>query len=71
MYPQPPIPIVTDNECAVGLANGELKIKMEKYYDATVKFRWDIEKSYDRHTEEIMHKLHLEESRLQDIEIKH
>ena len=29
-YPQPPTPILTDNECAVGLANGSLKIKMAK-----------------------------------------
>ena len=29
-YPQPPPPIVTDNECAVGLASGKLKTKMAK-----------------------------------------
>ena len=29
-YPQPPTPILTDIECAVGLANGSLKIKMAK-----------------------------------------
>ena len=48
----------------------EFTTKMEKYYDSTVKFRWDIEKSFDRHSEEILHQLHLEESRIQDIEIK-
>ena len=29
-YPQPPTPILTDSECAVGLAKGKLKTKMAK-----------------------------------------
>jgi len=37
-YPQPPTPILTDNECAVGLANDTIKVKRRKSID--MRFHW-------------------------------
>ena len=37
-YPQPPTPILTDNACAVGLANDSVKVKRGKSID--MRFHW-------------------------------
>ena len=45
-YPQPPTPILTDNECAIGLANRTVAAKMSKSID--MRFHWIRDRVFQR-----------------------
>ena len=46
-------------------------MKLDLYREDTINFRNDIDKSFQKCTEDIFERLHADESRLQDLEIKH
>lgn len=57
------------DKCEVKIS--EFVAKLNLYHNDTIKFRVDIDKSFQNCTEEIFDRLHADESRLQDLEIKH
>ena len=56
-------------ECQMKVA--DFQTKLNHYYDDTVKFRMEITEAFEKHSNEILERLHIDESRLQDLEIKH
>ena len=57
------------DKCEVKIS--EFVAKLNLYHNDTIKFRVDIDKSFQNCTEKIFDRLHADESRLQDLEIKH